>query len=81
MRLRTAAMLSIVLVGVMFALPRAGAALANWYVEHPVRIPLYARVFLEIGIPFSAWWWIFTPVTVSILFTIAIFTAQLRRGN
>ncbi len=78
MRLRTAAILSVVLVGGMIMLPRAGGAVARWYVEHPVEIPLYTRVFLEISIFFAAWWWLLALPTIGVLFTIAIFTTMAR---
>ena len=50
MRFRTAGILSIVLIGGMFALPHAGRAVANWYLVHPVEIPLHARIFLGISV-------------------------------
>jgi hypothetical protein len=78
MRFKTAGILSIVLVGAMLALPRAGQAIANWYLEHPVEIPLYARVFLGFSVMIIAFRWILIPMTVSILFTIAVFTYDSR---
>ena len=79
MRSRTAGILSIVLIGGMFALPNAGQAVANWYLVHPVEIPLYARIFLGISVFCVTFRWLLALPTVAVLFTIAIFATEARR--
>jgi len=78
---RTAAILSVVLVGGMFMMPHAGYAVAQWYVEHPVEIPLYARLFLGVSSFFASFRILLALPTVAVLFTIAIFTSQARAGK
>ncbi|HVN19067.1 MAG TPA: hypothetical protein VMU05_09855 [Dongiaceae bacterium] len=78
MRFKTAAILSFILVGAMLVTPRAGQAIANWFLEHPVGIPVYVRMFLGLSVMMVAFRWILIPLTLSILFTIAVFTYDWR---
>lgn len=76
MKFRTASILSLVLVVAMFALPRAAGYLARSYVEQGIKtIPSYQRPFFELAMFFGRWWWVIAPLTVSVLFTIAIVTS------
>jgi hypothetical protein len=78
-RFRTATALSVVLIAAMLALPRIAGHLARWYVTQGVNtIPYFQRPFFEMAMFFGVWWWALAPLTVAILFTIAIFTNQLR---
>ena len=77
MRFRTAAVLSVVLFGGMFATSSAGAALARWYVERGnVEIPIYTRIFFSIAAFCASFKVLLAIPTVAVLFTIAIFTSQ-----
>ena len=80
MRLRTAAILSVVLIGGMFGLRSAGYHLALSYVEHGVKeIPPHARVFFVITAFVYSFWWILAPAIVGVLFTVALLTNQSRQ--
>jgi hypothetical protein len=78
--LRTAAILSVVLIGGMFGLRSAGYHLALSYVEQGVKeTPPYARVFFVITAFFYSFWWILAPAVVGVLFTVALLTSQSRQ--
>lgn len=79
MRFRTAGILSALLVTAMLALPRVAGHLARSYVEQGIKtIPSYQRPFFELAMFFGSWWWVMAPLTVSVLFIIAIITAATR---
>ena len=80
MRLRTAAILSVVLIGGMFALRTAAYHLALSYVEQGVKeVPSSARIFFIIAAFFYSFWWLLAPAIVCALFTVAILTSQSRQ--
>ncbi|HKV78524.1 MAG TPA: hypothetical protein VJP02_10310 [Candidatus Sulfotelmatobacter sp.] len=80
MRLRTAAILSVVLIGGMFVLRSAGYHLALSYVERGAKeIPPSVRFFLVITAFFYTFWWLLAPAIVCVLFTVVIFS-QSRQG-
>jgi hypothetical protein len=80
LRLRTAAILSVVRIGGMFALRTAGYHLALSYVEQGVKeIPPSARIFFIITAFFYSFWWLLAPAIVCVLFTVAILTSQSRQ--
>jgi hypothetical protein len=80
MRFRTAAILSVVLVGGMFATSIAGGALARWLWEHGNGgLPIYTRMFLEVAAFCSSFRVLLAVPIVSVLFTIATFTNQARQ--
>jgi hypothetical protein len=77
LRLRTAAILSVVLIGGTFALRSTGYHLALSYVEQGVKeIPPSARVFFVITAFFYSFWWMLAPAIVGVLFTVALLTRQ-----
>jgi len=80
LRLRTAAILSVVLIGGMFALRSAAYHLALSYVEQGVKvIPPSVRIFFFITAFFSSFWWVLSPAIVGVLFTVALVTSQSRQ--
>jgi len=80
LRLRTAAILSVVLIGGMFALRSGGYHLALSYVEQGVKeVPPSARFFFIITAFFYSFWWLLTPAIVGVLFTVALLTSQSRQ--
>jgi hypothetical protein len=80
LRLRTAAILSVVLIGGMFAMRSAGYHLALSYVEQGVKeIPPYARIFFVITAFFYGFWWLLAPAIVGVLLTVALVTSQSRQ--
>ena len=80
MRLRTAAILSVVLIGGMFALRSAGYHLALSYVGQGVKeIPPSARIFFVITAFFYSFWWILAPAIVGVPFTVVLLTSQARQ--
>ena len=80
MRFRTAAILSVVLVGGMFATSIAGGALAHWHLGRgDVEIPNYERMFFGIAAFCSSFRVLLAIPIVSVLFTIATFTNQARQ--
>jgi hypothetical protein len=80
LRLRTAAILSGIFIGGMFALRSAGYHLAISYVEQGVKeIPPSARMFLVITAFFYSFWCILSPAIVGVLFTVALVTSQSRQ--
>ena len=79
MRFRTAAILSVVLVGGIFAASSAGGALACWYVERgDVEIPIYTRMFFSIAALCASFKVLLALPMAAVLFTSAIFTNQAR---
>jgi len=77
MSFRTAAILSVVLVGGMFLTSIATEHLALWYVAHGVEtIPVYQRVFFSMGAFCASFRVLLALPTVAVLFTVAIFTSQ-----
>jgi hypothetical protein len=80
MRFRTAAILSVVLVGGMFATSIAGGALARWHLGRgELEIPNYERMFFGIAAFCSSFRVLLAIPIVSVLFTIATFTNQARQ--
>jgi hypothetical protein len=80
LRLRTAAILSVVLIGGIFALRSAGYHLALSYAEQGVKeIPPSARIFFIITAFFYGFWWLLAPAIVGVLFTVALVTSQSRQ--
>lgn len=80
MRLRTAAILSVVLIGGMFALRSAGYHLALSYVEQGVKeIPPSVRFFFVMTAFFSSFWWVLAPAIVGVLFTVALVSPSHQR--
>jgi hypothetical protein len=75
-RYRTAAILSVVLIGGMFGLPAAvwAAFLPSLKQGLPNPMPGYERSLLGIAVFCSSWSWILALPVVSLLFTIAAFT-------
>jgi type II secretory pathway component PulF len=78
MRIRTAAVWSVVFVFGMFALVIAGGAVGDHYLEQGRAIPLYARIFLGWAGFVRSFLWLLVPLIPSILITIAIFTPDAR---
>ncbi len=82
MRIRTAAVLSFVIVGGMLAMPRAAGHLARWYVARGIEtIPSYQRLFFGLAMFVGSWWWALAPMTVGVLFTIALVSSQMHSGR
>jgi len=82
LRLRTAAILSVVLIGGMFALRTAGYHLALSYVGQGVKeIPPSARIFFVITAFFYSFWWLLAPAIVGVLFTVALVSSQSRQRH
>ena len=80
MRFRTAAILSVVLVGGMFATSIAGGALARWHLGRgDVEISHYERMFFGIAAFCASFRVLLAIPIVSVLFTIATFTNQARQ--
>ena len=80
MRLRTAAILSVILIGGMFALRSVSYHLTLSYVEQGVKeIPPSARMFFVITAFFYSFWWMLAPAIVGVLFTVALLTRQSRQ--
>jgi hypothetical protein len=80
MRFRTAAILSVVLVGGMFATSIAGGALARWHLGRgDVEIPNYERMYFGIAALCSSFRVLLAIPIVSVLLTIAAFTNQARQ--
>jgi len=77
MRFRTAAILSVVLVGGMFVIPILMEHVALAYVAQGVKtIPFYVRILFGIGAFCASFRVLLALPTVAILFTIAIFSSQ-----
>lgn len=82
MSFKMAAILSVALVGGMFAISIATEHLALWYVAHGVdTIPAYQRLLFAIGAFCASFRVLLALPTVAILFTIAIFRNQTHRRN
>ena len=82
MRYRTAAILSVVLIGGMFVLPVAAKAVLSGYVEHGLVIPLYLRIFFGFAAFCLSFSWLLALPIVGVLFTLAALTharAPVRR--
>jgi hypothetical protein len=80
LRLRTAAILSFVLIGGMFALRSLGYHLALSYVEQGVKeIPSSVRFFFIVTAFFYSFWWLLAPAIAGVLFTVALLTSQSRQ--
>jgi hypothetical protein len=80
MRYRTAAILSVVLIGGMFGLPVLVKAVFLPSLEQgiPTPVPGYERVFLEVGLFCSRFSLLLAlPIAVA-LFAIALFTHAMR---
>ena len=77
MRFRTAAILSVVLVGGMFVAPIAMRHVALAYLAQGVKtIPPYQRIFFGIGAFCASFRVVLAIPILAILFTIATFTNQ-----
>jgi hypothetical protein len=76
MRYRTAAILSVVLIGGLFALPAAVNAVLLPSLEQGAIIPLYARVLLGVAIFCLTFRFLLVLPIVVVPFTIAIFTNE-----
>jgi hypothetical protein len=74
MRYRTAAILSVVLVGGMFGMGSAVRAVLLPSFEQGVPIPLYERILFGVAIFCLTWRFFLALPIVSVLFTIAAFT-------
>ena len=70
MRLRTAAILSVGLIGGMFALRSLGYHLALSYVEQGVKeIPSSVRFFFIVTAFFYSFWWLLAPAIAGVLYS------------
>lgn len=83
MRYRTAAILSLVLIGGMFGLPEAirAAFLPSLEQGIPTPLPAYERVLVGIAVfCFRFRWFLALPIVavVVVLFTVAGFTSAMR---
>jgi hypothetical protein len=76
MRYRTAAILSVVLIGGMFALPAAVNDLLLPSLERGVVMPFYERVLLGVSSYFLTFRFLLALPILVVLFTIAIFTNE-----
>ncbi|MGA8214421.1 MAG: hypothetical protein WB799_12565 [Candidatus Sulfotelmatobacter sp.] len=76
MRYRTAAILSVVLIGGMFVLPAAVKDILLPSLERGVVIPFYERLLLGVAVFFLSWRVILAFPIVVLLFTIAVFTNE-----
>jgi hypothetical protein len=76
MRYRTAAILSVVLIGGMFGLPAAvlAAFLPSSSQGLSTPIPGYERILLGVAVFFLTWRFFLALPIVSVLFTVAAFT-------
>ncbi|HTW59983.1 MAG TPA: hypothetical protein VMD99_17790 [Terriglobales bacterium] len=83
MRFRTAAILSVVLIGGMFLLPAAVLAvfLPSLKQGLPNPLPLYEQILLAITAFFLAWRFLLALPIVAVLFTIAGFTNALGKRS
>jgi hypothetical protein len=86
-RYRTAALLSIVLVGGMFAVPAAieGVFLPSLKQGIPNPVPGYEQILLRFGLFFLTWRFLLAIPILVVLFTVAAFTStglhQEQRGS
>ncbi len=76
MRYRTAAILSVVLVGGMFVLPAVVEAtyLSSLRQSFPNPIPYYGQIILHVGAFCNRYSWLLALPIASVLFTITAFT-------
>ena len=81
MRFRTAALLSIALIGVMFGFPAAVEAIFVPSLRQgiPSPIPVYEQILLGAGVWCLQFHWLLTPPIVLLLFTTATLTGVGRR--
>ena len=78
MSYRTAAILSVVLVGGMFAVSFATMAAAGRVMEHGVEIPGYERAFLGFGFFVAQFKWVLAMPIFAVLFLLAACTSKSR---
>jgi len=72
-RFRTAAILSVVVIGVMVALPFVQNAVLAQYLGSSLDPPLHVKVFLTIALWLRIYRWLLTPAIVIALFLVAAF--------
>jgi hypothetical protein len=80
MRYRTAALICAVSIGMMFGLPAVVEAvfLPSLKLGIPNPVPLYEQILLGTALLCLRWRLALLLPTVAVLFTVAIFTRQLR---
>ncbi len=82
MSFKMAAILSVALVGGMFAISSATEHLALWYVAHRVEtIPAWQRLFFGIGAFCASFRVLLALPTVALLSTVAILSNQTHRRS
>lgn len=79
MRYRTAAILSIVLIGGMFCLPLAITAIFR--PSSPAPEPLYATILLDVAVFCSRFKWVFALPIMVVLFAVAAFTNPVKSAK
>jgi len=79
-RFRTAALLSIALIGVMFGFPAAVEAIFVPSLRQgiPNPVPVYEQILLGAGVWCLQFHWLLTPPIVLLLFTTATLTGAVR---
>jgi hypothetical protein len=73
-RYRTAAILSVTLIGGMFGLPAVAMAVLRPYMEQGVAIPIYERILFGVAVFCLSFRWLLALPILSVLFTVAAFT-------
>lgn len=74
MRYRTAAILSVVLIGGMFGLPAVAMAVLRPAMEQGVPIPIYERILFAVAEFCLTFRWLLALPILSVLFTVAAFS-------